>query len=295
MNIEVQPGQYVLAVSGGVDSVVLLDVLVQKPDIDILVAHYDHGIRDDSAEDRRLVQVLAKQYGLPFIYDEGSLGKNASEAIARDARYSFLQRVKDTSKSRAIITAHHQDDVIETAVLNLLRGTGRKGLSSLRSTDSIVRPLLHMPKKELVNYAKAHKLQWREDSTNLDQAYKRNYVRHKLKTKLTSKQREQFVTYITDMHDLNHQIDIELTNYLHMQPGVAEIERYYFVQLPHAIAVEVMAEWLRRVGLRDFDARLLHRLVVAAKTFRPGTVIDVSQGLTLSVTGRNLALELRDR
>ena len=295
MDITMQPGRYVIAVSGGVDSVVLLDLLTQLPGVGLIVAHYDHGIRGDSAEDRRLVQKLAKDYNLPFVYDEGHLGKDASEATARKSRYTFLHTVRKQSGAQAIITAHHQDDVIETAILNLLRGTGRKGLTSLRSHDTVIRPLLHIPKAVLIDYAIAHHLAWREDSTNTDQSYKRNYVRHTVVTKLTPEQRGQLLMYITQLHDLNHKIDHEITNQLHVQPKAMHIERSYFIQLPHDTALEVLAAWLRHAGVRDFDAKGLQRIVVAAKTLNINNTIDVNNRYQIVVGKQNLALRLRDR
>src|SRR5437764_343012 len=128
-----KPGKYVVAVSGGVDSVALLDMLARSDDLKLVVAHFDHGIRKDSAKDRKFVEDLAKNYDLPFVYEEGHLGSGTSEAVARGARYDFLHRVKKSHGAQAIITAHHQDDVLETAIINLLRGTGRKGLTSLTS------------------------------------------------------------------------------------------------------------------------------------------------------------------
>src|SRR4051794_16456164 len=131
MKIYVGPGKYVVAVSGGVDSVGLLDLLRMDPGVKLTVSHFDHGIRDDSHLDRAHVQALARRYQLPFVYDKGALGPGASEAEARTARYQFLDNVKTKTGAHAIVTAHHQDDVLETAIINLLRGTGRKGLSSL--------------------------------------------------------------------------------------------------------------------------------------------------------------------
>src|SRR5215471_4228206 len=95
MKIELEPGKYVVAVSGGVDSMVLLDVLKDVPGLQLVVAHYDHGMRGDSGQDRQLVQEAAAHYGLPFAYEEGKLGVRTSEAAARDARYQFLRRVRE--------------------------------------------------------------------------------------------------------------------------------------------------------------------------------------------------------
>src|SRR6185436_20114617 len=127
MKISVRPGKYVVAVSGGVDSMVLLDLLRQKPKLELVVAHFDHGIREDSAQDRKLVQRIAKAYGLPFVHAKGNLGPKAGEALAREARYAFLRQVQADHDAKAIITAHHQDDMLKTAIMNLLRGTGRRG------------------------------------------------------------------------------------------------------------------------------------------------------------------------
>ena len=86
MNIALEPGKYVVAVSGGVDSVTLLHLLRSDPKLKLIVAHFDHGIRPESVEDRRFVAELAKQYSLPFVYATGNLGPEASEAAARKAR-----------------------------------------------------------------------------------------------------------------------------------------------------------------------------------------------------------------
>ena len=107
MNVEIRPGTYVVAVSGGVDSMVLLDVLAQVPGLQLVIAHFEHGVREDSDEDLQLVESAAKHYDLPFIYERGNLGPTASEAVARAARYAFLRRVREQHAADAIVTAHH--------------------------------------------------------------------------------------------------------------------------------------------------------------------------------------------
>jgi tRNA(Ile)-lysidine synthase len=295
MNIEVQPGHYVVAVSGGVDSVALLHILARKPDIALVVAHYDHGIREDSMQDRQFVQQLAEKLGLPFVYEAGHLGANASEATARSARYVFLHSVKQAHNAKAIITAHHQDDVIETALLNMVRGTGRKGISSLQSTEDIVRPLLTVPKAEIVRYAKANNLTWREDSTNSEDIYLRNYLRHNILQKISETERKELLTHITKMRDINHEIDALLLAQINTQDSPQAINRYYFTQLPHVIAKELLAAWLRQNDIREFDRKGLERMVVAAKTYAIGRTIDVNKKCYIVVNGNDLALRQRDR
>lgn len=288
-----KPGVYVVAVSGGVDSMALLHLLHsqnREGQWRLVVAHLDHGIRDDAAEDRRLVQQTAQQYGLPFVYHEARLGRDASEATARTARYDFLRSVQQSSGAQAIITAHHQDDVLETALLNLLRGSGRKGLTSLKNRPDIERPLLHVPKQTLVAHATAKNLAWREDSTNSDTRYKRNYVRRNVLAKAQPEQRAQLIDIVTRMHGLNAEIDAELRQHLEKHIVDERLDRLWFILLPHAVAREVMAAWLRSRGIRSFDRKTLERLVVAAKVGQPGTNYDVLRGVRVTVWVDNLAL-----
>lgn len=295
MKLKLEPGKYVIAVSGGVDSMVLLDVLAQTPEVKLTVAHFDHGIRQDSAEDRKLVQARAKQLKLPFVYEEGKLGPGASEAAARQARYGFLHKTRRASGARAVITAHHQDDLIETMVLNLLRGTGRRGLSSLKSTDIVKRPMLDITKRQIRAYALAHKTQWREDSTNADPSYRRNYVRQNLMSKLSIAQRQRLAEIARSAELSNHHLDILLVNYLHSQPKAGQLDRASFVRLHEKIAREVMASWLRASGIRGYDKKTIDRLVAAGKEGRIGSKVDIMSGNWLKVNKNNLALQLAER
>ena len=290
MKLDIMPGKYVVAVSGGVDSMVLLDLLRLTPHAQVIVAHFDHGMRPDSALDREFVQHAAARYRLPFVYDRAELGKGASEAKAREARYLFLHKARKASAANAIVTAHHEDDLLETVLINLLRGTGRKGLSSLRSTDTVVRPLLHVSKREIRDYARRHGLSWREDSTNSDTKYLRNHVRHNVLAKFDSHQRAQLQALAERMRKVNAELDTLLEQEL--QP---ELSREWFNGLPHEVAREVMASWLRLHKVRDFDRRLLERAVVAAKVAAPNRVIDVTKGSYINVGKDNLALAVRER
>lgn len=289
---EVKPGRYVIAVSGGVDSVVLLDMLAKLNRVDhyYVVAHVDHGIREDSGEDLEHVRSLAERYGLPFESTELHLGSEASEDVARKGRYKFLETVQQNHSAEAIITAHHQDDVIETAFLNLLRGTNRKGLTSLASTNSRVRPLLYVPKKHLISYARANGLVWREDSTNSDMKYARNAVRKRIEEHLTPLQRQHMLAHIRHMRDVNEALDTELMNILHIQNSLDVLDRRMFTKLPFGVSVELLAAWLRRAGVRDFDRMGLMRMVSAAKTYHPGRRIDVNKQWYIDVNSRSLAL-----
>lgn len=315
MKINLTPGAYVVAVSGGVDSMVLLHLLTQMQspvasrqssagseendrrlkteDWRLIVAHFEHGIRPDSEEDFLFVRDTAKKYGLPFVAAHGKLGPGASEAAARKARYDFLNHVLAEEKAAAIITAHHQDDVLETAIINMLRGTGRLGLSSLRSKDMLLRPLLTYSKQDILEYAKVHSIMWHEDSTNADERYLRNYVRHNIVTRLGERGRAVLLERIEHARAINDQIDELLHADIDLQPAFDQLSRKWFVQLPYAVATEVMATWLRRHGIAQFDRNLIDRLVVQAKTKPAGKHADVDKNYVLAFEKEDIRLTPR--
>ncbi len=295
MDLDLKPGRYVLAVSGGVDSMVLMDLLRQRPDIKLTVAHFDHGIRAESAEDRRLVQQEAARHGLPFVYTHGNLGEDASEATARDARYKFLRKVQQTVNAHGIITAHHQDDLLETVVMNILRGTGRKGLSPLISMNGIHRPLLHVPKQKLHEHARDNQLVWHEDSTNTDQKYARNYIRHSLLPHVDEHGKTRLLELVAKQAEINLEIDTLLVNYLHFQDSRDTIRRKWFINLPHAVSKEILATWLRSHNLQDFDRKTLERLVIGAKVSAPGKALDVIKNYQIRVDPEYLLLKQSNR
>ncbi|HET7060260.1 MAG TPA: tRNA lysidine(34) synthetase TilS [Candidatus Saccharimonadales bacterium] len=291
MDIKLEPGKYVVAVSGGVDSVVLLDLLCGLPNVDLVVAHFDHGMRSDSTQDKWFAESLTRNYDVPFECAEGRLGAGASEAAARQARYDFLKKIQHKYGAHAIITAHHQDDVLETAIINLLRGTGRKGLSALGDRPGLKRPLLKVPKKDLIAYAHRHGLEWREDSTNTDRTYLRNYIRHNLVPRFDEQNRQAFLKLLEQARDNNNELDI----FLGQQISGQLIDKLWFNQLPHQVSLEVMAAWLRQHDIRDFDRRTLERLVVAAKTGPTDRQFDVAGGAIMKAQHDSLALVVAER
>jgi tRNA(Ile)-lysidine synthetase-like protein len=289
-----EPGKYVVAVSGGVDSVVLLHALQARPELRLIVAHFDHGIRPDSGEDAEFVQQLSQQYDLPFVSARAELGQGASEETARQARYQFLRAAKAEQAAKAIITAHHQDDVLETAVINMIRGTSRKGLSSLGQTTELRRPLANITKEDILAYAKKHSLVWHEDSTNADDRYLRNHIRHNVLPRLSQEQRQNLVKHISDAAQQNQALDELFRQYLSQQVD-NRLDRKQFIMLPHTIAREVMAAWLRANNIREFDSNTLERAVWAAKTFHSGQQAAMLAGAHLVVSADHLALTRRER
>ena len=284
----ISTGKYVLAVSGGVDSVVLLDILSKNKDLDLIVAHFDHGIRPDSIDDQLFVKNLAKKYGLKYEFDKGNLGKNASEAEAREARYNFLNTVKEKYATQAIITAHHQDDVIETSMINLIRGTGRQGLTSLKSNSEIIRPLLFVSKADLLKYAKDHNLVWNEDSTNTDKKYLRNKLRLDVVNKMTTQQRSEWLQLLEKEDHINTKLDKELNQAVRrgLHKNQLVLNRHWFAMLPHAVAKEILISILKQAGAKDIDRKTVERLTIQLKTIPAGKTLQTS-GIEILLTKRS--------
>jgi tRNA(Ile)-lysidine synthase len=178
------PERLLVAVSGGIDSVALLTALVaagRKP----VVLHFDHGWRKESAEEAVFVRGLARQHGLKIVVGRMSAKAGTPrEAIARAARYAFFATTARKLGIPDLVLAHHADDQVETFLMQLLRGAGAAahGMDPVSRRDGLLlhRPWLGLWKKEIVAYAGARKLAWREDPTNTDTRHRRNRIRKRL-------------------------------------------------------------------------------------------------------------------
>jgi tRNA(Ile)-lysidine synthase len=178
------PGTLLAGISGGVDSVALLHALVKtgrKP----VVVHFDHGWRTESATDAVLVREQAAQLGLKYVGGKmRASGRGHREADARTERYAFFAKTARRLGIPDIVLAHHADDQVETFLMQLMRGSGAasRGMDAVSLREGLVlhRPWLGVWKKEIVRYARSHKLQWREDATNADTRHRRNLIRRRV-------------------------------------------------------------------------------------------------------------------
>jgi tRNA(Ile)-lysidine synthetase-like protein len=285
MKVEIKPGKYMLGVSGGVDSIALLDLLAKKPGIEIVVCHFDHGIRPDSKQDETLVRRSAAWYKLAYETQRADLGPSASEQTARDARYKFLESMKLKHSAKAVITAHHQDDKIETALLNILRGTGRKGLSAIIDNKAVVRPLLNTPKQDLIKYALDNNLVWREDSSNQSRDYLRNYLRLEVLSKATPEQRSSLISNIDKVAKINKSIDRHIATLSQLLHSNHQLSRDSFTKLPMDLGSELIVYWLRNAQSGEFDKKTVARLNMALRTAGNGTRHSVNRYQQLQISG----------
>ena len=185
-NLVPEGSSVLMAVSGGVDSVVMAHLfrrISEQFDLDLKIAHFNHNLRGaESDEDEAFVKGLAESWKLPFLSDRwDSPAETNLEAEARKARYTFLEKSRRELESDLIATAHHADDQAETILMRLVEGAGYRGLRGMpEKSGRIVRPLLHFTKQELQDYASANSLRFMVDSSNSDLKFDRNRIRKKI-------------------------------------------------------------------------------------------------------------------
>lgn len=261
---------YIVAVSGGVDSIVLLHQLVASKEARLIVAHVDHGMRQESRGEALFVEQLAGAYGVPFESTTLSLGTGASEEAARVARWSYLRAVSKTYGADRIVTAHHADDVVETMIINMTRGTGWRGIASLRETDEIKRPLLSIRKQQLIDYAHENQLAWREDASNRSDAYLRNRIRHAIMPRLDERQFQGFIDLYSRQCCIRDEIEQELER---LRPT---LRRYNYIMWPDDAAIEIL-----RRALGALTRRELYRALHFVRTARPSKRLELSNGRSI--------------
>jgi tRNA(Ile)-lysidine synthase len=184
---EARPSRYVVAFSGGLDSSVLLHALqssTKDTATPVLALHVDHGLQEDAgaweAHCRETASAMTTDYkSLSIVVPQDS--GHGPEAAARQARYEALQQCMQAGDW--LLSAHHQEDQAETLLLNILRGSGLAGLAGIGEMQPfgpgfLVRPLLHVARKDLEAYAAEHGLDWLEDPSNADRRFDRNFLRH---------------------------------------------------------------------------------------------------------------------
>lgn len=188
-SVHAQTGKFLIAVSGGVDSMLLLDV-ISKSNIDkssYSVVHFDHGIRDESVEDAIFVKNKCDEYGIKcFVGLSRKLkGNNNLEKLAREARWSYFENVANINGYDTVLTAHHLNDYVENYIIGNIRGIDIKSciMPKLWKNNNVFRfkPfLMDLSKEQIIKEATRRKLEWKEDITNGDNHHLRNMVRNNI-------------------------------------------------------------------------------------------------------------------
>ncbi|MCB0475804.1 MAG: tRNA lysidine(34) synthetase TilS, partial [Flavobacteriaceae bacterium] len=236
-----------LAISGGIDSVVLAN-LFKELNLQFSLAHCNFKLRGDESEsDEVFVKKLAENLQVPVYvkqFETATFAQNEKLSIqvaARNLRYEWFYQLKDKDGFDLIVTAHHADDNLETFLINLIRGTGLDGLTGIpEQSETIIRPLLPFTREQIETYAKKEKIQWREDSSNIETKYLRNKIRHQI---------------IPLMKELNPNFLNSFNNTLNNLKGSAAIVRRTVADLKNEILVpqtdgtlKIDIEYLKKLG-----------------------------------------------
>ncbi|MGH1538826.1 MAG: tRNA lysidine(34) synthetase TilS [Arenicella sp.] len=291
---------FFVALSGGLDSSVLLHVLVklaEQLDIEITALHFDHGLQQNSASWAEFCAERASFYSIPFLTQAGSVQinpKQGLESSARDARYHWFARAMSSSRAPVLFTGHHADDQAETMLINLLRGTGVAGLRGIarlkkQNGYTIMRPLLDWTRQQLLDYARQEQLQWIEDPSNQDTTFTRNSIRQQLMPPLRELRQNaarQFVK-TSDHMRAAYELLTELA-----QQDLQSIQQQAFCPLDQSFALclldlrglsevrlrNVLQHWLQSVGYPANDSEDVRQLcqwtyqgTTAAATLRRGS------------------------
>jgi len=184
-----------IAVSGGIDSICLLDLMAEisrSLKLTLNISHVHHGKTKNPYRNQAQIFVhsLAEALGLPFFSNDPENNTKNSEGELRKIRYKHLHQWMQQSQSDYLVLAHNSDDLLETRLMRLIRGTGKDGIKAMHFVKKpLLRPLLFFTKDEIKKYALARKLQWIEDPTNIQTKTLRNWVRHKWLKELEKKQK----------------------------------------------------------------------------------------------------------
>jgi tRNA(Ile)-lysidine synthase len=272
----------VVGLSGGGDSVALLDAMVtlqERGGVRVIAAHLDHGLRPDSADDAAFCRSLCERLGVTFrsavadVRARAASERGGIEQAARSARYEFLRAVRRETGAAAIAVAHTRDDQAETLLLRLLRGAGATGLGGMRPRRGrIVRPLLGISRAEVRAHLRERGLAWREDPTNTDLKRVRNRIRHELLPYLEARfnpaLREGLLA--DEAEHLRAEADALLDVIGHAEGDALVIDRMALGQAPAPVARVAVRQALGRAGgLGRIGAVHIERILALARSAAP--------------------------
>jgi tRNA(Ile)-lysidine synthase len=311
----VDPGDLcILGVSGGPDSVCLLHILHElreELEIRLVVAHYDHGLREKEDEaETRFVRRLASSMALPFESEKASLLKegitSSVEERARNARYAFFEKVKDRLDAQKIALGHNLNDQAETVLMRLLRGSGPSGLTGIPPfrAHTIIRPLIETRREEIESYLKARELPYVIDSSNLQTDYLRNKIRLELLPQLLEYQ-PRLIDHLgqlarivgSDNKYLETQAEDWVAREAEQKPeGDILVPAPPFIALPRPIRSRVTRHLLRKMGknLRRIDYGHIESVYMLAKSGMPQGILNLPNGLTVKRVYDKLAFMAGD-
>ena len=277
----------ILAVSGGVDSMALLAMYIHA---DIVVAHIDHGTRKSSAEDADFVRRKCQELGVKFYETKLELGEGVSEELARKKRYEFLKTIQE-KEGGTLCTAHHLDDVLESIAINLIRGTGWRGLTPFYG-DELVRPFIitKMLKRDVLKFAGEHEVCFRQDPTNYEAGYLRNRVREKM-AELDVTTRVDIINLFEKQNELRGKIE-KLVTELAKQTVMGKNfhKKELFLTADEKVAIEVLREICLMHGY-SLTRKQLGDFLLAIRTYAPHKKFNLPKNHFVTILKNYLMFE----
>jgi len=284
-----EPGLALVAVSGGPDSVALLDLCVAARNdlaLDVAVGHVDHGIHPASAEVARDVAALAERFGVACHVRTLALGPSATETLARKERYRALGEMRRDVGARYLVTAHHADDEVETVLYRLLRGSGVAGLAGIPATarGGLVRPLLPFTRRELEAWVRARSLPAHLDPANADLRHDRSWLRARLLPEIRARFADVDDRILETAADASHHrrawsalLD-ELPGFvLARGAGAIEVARAPLHRYHKALSEALLRAASREVGCR-LGRRRCERLLQFSVEGQSGQTVPLGEG-----------------
>jgi tRNA(Ile)-lysidine synthase len=296
-----------VAVSGGVDSTVLLHVLRQLSErhgLKLQVGHVDHGLRGEQGQaECQAVRRQARAMGIGFAHEAvspetlrrgvSSRSRPTVQEAARRLRYRALRTMAARAGAARIATGHNADDQAETVLLRLLRGCGPDGLGGIPECSPagmVVRPLLRVGREEIASFARQRSLDWCEDESNRSPRYFRNRLRHHWLPGLTREFNPRLLRTIGNLAEA-HRRDAEWIEQLvteeagrrfEMGPGWLRIAREGWAELPEALRRRLARRALRQMGGgREISRVHLERVIGFLRSGRPGSTLELPGGIHL--------------
>jgi tRNA(Ile)-lysidine synthase len=291
----------IVGVSGGPDSVCLLHILHElrkELETGLVVAHYDHGLREKEDEaETQFVRRLASAMGLSFETEKASPlpleGTSSMEERARNSRYAFFEKLKSKLSAEKIAVGHNLDDQAETVLMRLLRGSGPSGLAGIPPIrdNTIIRPLIEIKRDEIESYLKARDLSYVIDSSNLQTDYLRNKIRLELLPQLLEYQ-PKLIEHLGQLTHIlrgenkfleDHAEDWVVREADQKPNGDIVIPVRSFIELSEPVRNRVTRHLLKKIGknLRRIDHGHIEAVYGLAKSKKPQGILNLPHGLTV--------------
>ena len=295
-----QGEKIIVAVSGGPDSICLLDILNLLSDelkIILVVAHYNHGLREaEDDSETQLVKDLAERIKIPFVSEKSSHLKSGSPSIeekAREARYDFLERIREDYDAQKIAVGHTLADQAETIIMRLLRGSGPSGLAGIPPVrdNRIIRPLIEIKREEIMAYLDARGLTYALDSSNKDKKYLRNRIRFELMPMMLEYQPrliENLKNLSNILRDEGLFMELLAKDWIEKEAkreakGHISVPISSFIGLPMPLRNRVTRCILKEISghLRRIEYDHILSVSELADSDKPQTMLDLPNGITI--------------